>query len=111
LLVQALASLAGKLLGAAHTAVIVERMETAGRCRSRALLYSHTRRRAPCGRPRALLSISAREPSILMLFRLEKKCHDVLEGCSPSYNVARACWESPVGMSDNSPVGPSLERM
>jgi hypothetical protein len=101
LLVQALASLAGELLGAAHTAVVIERMETAGRCRSRALVYSHARGRAPRRRPRALWSISARESAVLMLLRLEKKCHDGPRGSlAPSYNVRGTCWESAVAMSD-----------
>lgn len=52
LLVQTLASLAGVgLVWAAHTAVVVERMETASRGGSRALLFLHAR---ADGRPRAL---------------------------------------------------------
>lgn len=72
--VQALPSLAGVgLIWTAHTAVVVDRMETAGGCGSRALLIPHTACRTP--RARSLRSISARESPVLMFLRLEKECH------------------------------------
>jgi hypothetical protein len=76
LLIQALASLTGVgLVWATHAAVIINRIEAAGGCGSRALLFPHTRGRAPHRRPRALRPISAREPPILVLLGLEKKRH------------------------------------
>jgi hypothetical protein len=47
LVLETLPSLAGELFRAAHAAVVIERMETAGGRGSRALLFPHTRRRAP----------------------------------------------------------------
>lgn len=47
LMLETLSSLAGVLFRAAHAALVIERVETPGGRGSRALLFPHTRRRAP----------------------------------------------------------------
>lgn len=92
LLIQALASLAGvRLVRAAHATVVVDGMEAAGWGGPRALLLPHARRRAPHRRARALRSISAREPPVLMLLRLEEERHG---GLLRSLVVAQRSWDA-----------------
>lgn len=75
LLIQTLPPLASELFWAAGAAVIIEGVEAAGRCRSRAPLFPHARSVAPHRWPRALRCLATRDPSIVVFFRLEEKSH------------------------------------